>query len=78
MANIFRKAVDAENPDGSREFFYTALEYFTNLLTNKRHGREGLLRLICEYSQMKYHIGLFSEILNAILTLCIPLGDSSS
>ncbi|KAI9579273.1 hypothetical protein GQX74_004745 [Glossina fuscipes] len=63
-----KKAVDAEEPDGSREFFYTALEYFINLHTNKRHGRECLLRLICENSQIKYHIGLFSEILNVILT----------
>ncbi|XP_037893724.1 uncharacterized protein LOC119640018 [Glossina fuscipes] len=67
-SKLYRKAVDAEEPDGSREFFYTALEYFINLHTNKRHGRECLLRLICENSQIKYHIGLFSEILNVILT----------
>uniref|UniRef100_A0A1A9WJT0 Uncharacterized protein n=1 Tax=Glossina brevipalpis TaxID=37001 RepID=A0A1A9WJT0_9MUSC len=66
--SINRKTLNNRQPDNTRELCYTALEYFINLHTNQQNGRECLLRLICENSQIKYHIGLFAEILNTILT----------
>lgn len=52
--------------DSSREFIYTALEFFMD----KSHGvgRACLLRSICENAQVDHHMDLFGEILNVILT----------
>ncbi|XP_059224322.1 uncharacterized protein LOC131997378 [Stomoxys calcitrans] len=53
-------------PDISREFIYTAIEYFME----RSHGigRTCLLRSICENAQVHHHMDVFGEVLNVILT----------
>ncbi|XP_061391769.1 uncharacterized protein LOC133327223 [Musca vetustissima] len=53
-------------PDYSRELLYAALEGFMN--RPHGHGRECLLRSICENAQIDQHMDFFGEILNVILT----------
>ena len=52
--------------DETREFLYLVLEKLMN--AKHGHGKECLLRAICENAQIHHHVDLFSEILNVILT----------
>lgn len=52
--------------DQSREFLYLVLENYMN--DKHGHGKECLLRAICENAQIHHHVDIFSEILNVILT----------
>ncbi|XP_017485651.1 PREDICTED: uncharacterized protein LOC108374190 [Rhagoletis zephyria] len=52
--------------DDSRKFAYTVLE----VLMERQHGngRKCLLRSICKNAQVDEHVGMFSEILNIVLS----------
>ncbi|ALC44291.1 CG14826 [Drosophila busckii] len=55
--------------DDSRLLVYTALEQFIGRSNNDMTmGRQCLLRSICENGQVHQHVGIFSEILNIVLS----------
>ncbi|XP_001353456.2 uncharacterized protein [Drosophila pseudoobscura] len=69
--NIERHAAsgDIRYADDARLLVYTALEeYMGRRNDNMAVGRQCLLRSICENAQIHHHIGVFSEILNIVLS----------
>ncbi|KAH8304899.1 hypothetical protein KR018_000553 [Drosophila ironensis] len=55
--------------DDARLLVYTALEDFMGRQNNdKAMGRQCLLRSICENAQIHHHIGVFSEIMDIVLS----------
>ena len=53
--------------DDSRLFVYRVIEKYLDL-QNSGTGQACLLRSICENAQIHLHVGMYSEILNLILT----------
>ncbi|XP_022216821.2 uncharacterized protein LOC111070522 [Drosophila obscura] len=70
--NIERHAAangDTRYADDARLLVYTALEeYIGRRNDDMAVGRQCLLRSICENAQIHQHIGVFSEILNIVLS----------
>ncbi|EDW50800.1 uncharacterized protein LOC6611107 [Drosophila sechellia] len=55
--------------DDARVLVYTALEEYMGRRNNNRSmGRQCLLRSICENAQIHHHIGVFSEIMDIVLS----------
>ncbi|XP_016955369.1 uncharacterized protein LOC108028216 [Drosophila biarmipes] len=55
--------------DDARLLVYTALEEYMGRSNNDRSmGRQCLLRSICENAQIHHHIGVFSEIMDIVLS----------
>ncbi|EDW19569.1 uncharacterized protein LOC6583428 [Drosophila mojavensis] len=55
--------------DDARQLVYTALEEYMGRRNNDMvAGRQCLLRSICENAQVHHHVGIFSEILNIVLS----------
>ncbi|XP_030386197.1 uncharacterized protein LOC115633012 [Scaptodrosophila lebanonensis] len=58
-------------PDDARELVYTAFEEYTTRRAGGNDpnlGRQCLLRSICENAQIHQHVGVFSELLNIVLS----------
>ncbi|XP_017128188.1 uncharacterized protein LOC108146654 [Drosophila elegans] len=69
--NIERQTANGEvrYADDARLLVYTALEeYIGRRNNNLSMGRQCLLRSICENAQIHHHIGVFSEIMDIILS----------